>query len=205
MSIEVLHDNPFRKFCKDTKKDWYFVQRKGIDSVKFLLFKRDPEFKIGLVKEPWSQFDHMESNGDYTMVDSVFSGSQDKMTDEEYLALDDEAKLMLMSSIVTNEAEEESGYLVERDAVDFRGINRYGSTTEKCWMFTICVDDADMGKKNPQTDKELMAETIWITPEEVSGLECSITKTLCYELILEEMGVHLDRNFDPDKDIDFLD
>lgn len=134
---------------------YYYAERKGVDSVAFVLFSIDPndEKRIGIVKEfksPVNEF-----------VLTAFGGS-----------IDDEKYHNDLRELVVEEALEEAGFTISVDQVDYYGkcfvstqMNQY------CHLFGVNVDKKLQGKKTTTNIRELDSVITWITLPELYELE----------------------------------
>lgn len=144
-------DNEFLKIKKaDNKgKPYYYAERKGTDSVAFILLdKSKPNNKvIGLVKEYKPPI--------CMSMTTAFGGSLDKI-----------GKTPL--DIVIDEVREEAGYRVNPNQVQYLG--RYFVSTQMnqmCALYMVTVSDKNFIGKTTDDETEKQAEVKWLDIDEI--------------------------------------
>lgn len=132
-----------------------YAERKGIDSVSFVLFDRNVNNikRIGLVKEIKPSINRM-------MI-SAFGGSIDK----EYYKDD-------LRVLVQEEVKEESGFDVELHDIKYYGKVLVSSQMNQfCYLFGVSVDKDTQEERTTTNPAELESEVLWFELPEVPQLE----------------------------------
>lgn len=133
-----------RKGCSS----YYYAERLGIDSIAFVLWDNNTN-KAGLIKEfkpPINEF-----------LVTAFGGSLDKECSKK--------------QIVKDEVKEESGY--ENCEISFMGKSFVSTQMNQwCYLYLVDVTHAELGGREPQTEMEAQASTVWLSPDEVKNGYC---------------------------------
>lgn len=156
-SVFDNHNTEYKSEFITVKRNgnYYYAERKGIDSVAFVLFNihATDEKKIGLLKE--MKFPVEES------IVGAFGGSID---DEKYH--DD------LYSLVIDEALEEAGFIVDKDDITYYG--KYFVSTQMnqfCHLFGVTVDKFKQGLRTTTNPHELESFITWVSVPEVLQLK----------------------------------
>jgi hypothetical protein len=153
-SHKTVFDNQWFK-VKQTSSGFTYGERKGIDSVAFILASKEPNDPqpYGVVKEwkdPIEQF-----------VTTAFGGSIDKPEYKEDLEL-----------LVQAEVIEESGFTVSKDDIWYVGkIFVSTQMSQFCHLFIVFIDKITQKEKTTTNATELKAEVTWVTAKQLFLLE----------------------------------
>jgi len=152
-NAELLHTTPYVNLKKID--GFYFAERKGVDSVAFVLFatNTNDEKRIGLI-------DEFKIPVNKSLV-TAFGGS-----------IDDEKYHNDLRTLVQEEVLEESGFTVKLEDIDYYG-KMYVSTqmNQFCHLFGVTVDKNLQGLRTTTNPRELESVVTWITVPEVLQLE----------------------------------
>lgn len=136
--------NPWSTIKKIDKgeESYFFMERKGVDSVAFILFDalraNDP---FGLIHQYRGNF------GEWQI--GCFTGSLDKPELE-------------MIEIVKEEVKEESGYDVPVERITYITTECAGSqSNERVHLYFVDVTGLPPGELAPESDQEVNTETVW--------------------------------------------
>lgn len=145
---KVVFDSPYLK-VKQTKDKFFYAERKGVDSIAFMLVSKDEaeHRRFCVVKEfkdPMGQF-----------VTTAFGGSIDE----------DEFKENL-EHLVEIEVEEEAGFKVSKKDIKYVGKKLCSTQMNQfVHLFLIFVDKKKKGKKTTTNPTELKAQIAWVPAE----------------------------------------
>ena len=110
----VLFDTPFIKVKESYTQPYFYSERKGIDSVAFILFDREKN-QYGLVKERKPPMDarvseravrnyiSFDKDTKYAFLATAFGGSNDKISLEDYDKMGDAHRINHFRNIVISE------------------------------------------------------------------------------------------------------
>lgn len=150
---EVMYDNEWITVRKN--QGYYYSERKGVDSVAFVLFGINIEEpnRIGLIKEKKYPINKE--------IIGAFGGS----IDQEHFKDD-------LRILVKEEVMEESGFNVSLDDITFYGrvfvstqMNQY------CYLFGVSVNKLLQGTRTSDNPRELDSTVVWLTLPEILHLE----------------------------------
>lgn len=135
---------------KNNGESFYFMERKGVDSVAFILVDNNRPDCIGLLTQ------YRGSYGEFLL--GAYTGSLDKPE------LD-------LSHIVLEEVKEEAGFSIPEEDIDQRIIfiskEITGSmTNERVNLYIVNVTGLEQEKLEPESVFEENCENVWVTPEE---------------------------------------
>jgi len=152
---------------------FYYGERKGIDSVAFVLFaiNTDDDKRIGLVYELKPPLEHS--------LTGAFGGSID---DEKYY--DD------LRSLVKDEAMEEAGFDINVNDVKYYG-KYYVSTQQNqfCYLFGVTVDKTKQQLRTTTNVRELESTIMWVSLPEVVHLKEWKAILICLNRFLDNQSV----------------
>jgi len=148
-------DGGWLKIKKCSNHNYVYAERKGVDSVAFVLFDKNQNNtkRFGVVRELKPSIDKM--------MPTAFGGSIDK----EYYKQD-------LRVLVKEEVMEESGFDVELQDIKF--YDRILVSTQMnqfCYLFAVSVDRNKQQDKTTTNPAELLAEVIWLDLGEVAALQ----------------------------------
>jgi hypothetical protein len=136
---EILFDNPWVKM-KKTQKGFIYAERKGIDSVAFILIDKEKK-QIGVLEE--------YKDAIYKRLLTAFGGSIDKHQND-------------LKQLVIEEILEESGFQVEKNQVKkVAKIYCSNMMNQFVHLFVVFVDKNKQGKKTTTNPSELKSTVIW--------------------------------------------
>lgn len=152
---EVLYTSPHGWITVKKNGEFYYCERKGQDSIAFVLFSSNIEDhkRIGVVRE-------YKSPIGIPLV-TAFGGS-----------IDDEKYHDNLYTLVIDEVLEESGFKVEASDITYYG-KVYVSTqmNQFCHLFAVSVDKFIQGLRTTDNPLELQSVIEWLTLPEVFQLE----------------------------------
>jgi ADP-ribose pyrophosphatase YjhB (NUDIX family) len=144
-------ENEFLKIKKAENvdgRDYFYAERKGKDSIAFILWNKDKEKQqVGLIKEfkpPVGKF-----------LKTAFGGSLDQPNSTPI-------------DMCIREVEEEAGFKVDRSKVIY--VGSYFVSTQMnqfCHLYLVNVKEKDFVGRKPQDKSEEAAEVVWMNPNEV--------------------------------------
>lgn len=161
---------------------YFYAERKGADSVAFILIDYNRDDKFGMISERKPPLD--ERFNDLVFLETAFGGSNDMIDDESYFKMSDDVVIEHFRELVQTEAREESGYVVDLDRIKFIS-KEYVSTqmNQFCFMFTVDVTNIIQGEADPQNKEEAMAKVVWKTLDGVKATNDWKTKTILFNSI----------------------
>lgn len=173
----VTCENEWLKVKKAKDRNFYFTERRGVDSVAFILIDKK-ENQIGLINEtkpPFNERDYPNESGAMSFKTSAFGGSlfDAGYTREEYLALDEDKKIELARETAIKECREEAGYTPIKALYVGKTFNN-SMSNEYIYNFVIVVDTDEEQNRDPQTPGEALANVVWTEEEtkDSNGLDC---------------------------------
>lgn len=159
----------FIKIKSYSESPFYYAERKGIDSVAFILVDESRVVdKFGLVNEGKPPLADRYGKTRVTL-DTAFGGSNDNIDVEEYESMNGYEKINHMRRLVITETEEESGYTVDADRVNF--VSKEFVSTQMnqfCYLFIVDVTGLDQGKKTSTDELESRAYVKWLDSDMVA-------------------------------------
>lgn len=161
---------------------YFYAERKGMDSVAFILIDNNRKEKYGVINERKPPMD--ERYNELFFVETAFGGSNDMIADEKYLSMSDSDIITHFKKLVSIEAREECGYDVSLDKIEFIS-KELVSTQMNQWAYLFIVDVTGMeqGDKDPQNAEEAMATIVWKTFKQVQKMNDWKTKTILFNMI----------------------
>lgn len=151
---KTLFDNEWLK-VKQTKGGFTYAERKGVNSIAFILLSKDANDKTscGVIQE-WK--DPIEK-----FITTAFGGSIDKDEYKNDLEL-----------LVQDEVREESGFEVPTEDIWYVG-KVFCSTqmNQFVHLFIVRVDKEKQGPKTTTNPTEMKAEIVWLAPKQLAKLE----------------------------------
>lgn len=162
---------------------YFYAERKGVDSVAFILIDENRGGdKYAVFNERKPPMD--ERYGELVFVETAFGGSNDLIDDEKYFTMNEDDIITHMSKLVKMEAREEAGYDVDLNRVHFIS-KELVSTQMNQWAYLFFVDVTNVkpGKRSPQNKEEEMGEVRWKTFKQVQKMNDWKTKTIIFNLI----------------------
>jgi hypothetical protein len=161
---------------------YFYAERKGVDSVAFILLDENRSDKYGVVNERKPPMD--ERFGELAFIETAFGGSNDIIDDEKYFEMTDEEVIDHLKQIVKMEAREEGGYDVDMSKIKFIS-KELVSTQMNQWafLFVVNVTGVKQGKTDPQNAEEAMATIRWKNFKQVQRMNDWKTKTIIFNLI----------------------
>jgi hypothetical protein len=181
MSSDVVYDSSFFKVRRNPSGWYFYGERKGIDSVAFILLKKGDKDSYCLVNERKPPLD--EFTGDEAFLTTAFGGSQDKIDRNTYLGMPEKEKLSLMTSIAHSECSEEGGFLVDDSRTIFLGkVLLSTQMNQYVYCFVFDVTGLKFSGTNPQDKGEEKATLVWMTENEVADSECIKARAILLSL-----------------------
>lgn len=161
---------------------YFYAERKGMDSVAFILVDENRTNKYGVINERKPPMDERYDN--LVFVETAFGGSNDMIDDEKYLSMSDDEVIVHFKKLVKIEAREECGYDVDLDKIKFIS-KELVSTQMNQWafMFVVDVTNIKQGAKDPQNAEEAMATVLWKSFKQVQKMNDWKTKTILFNMI----------------------
>ena len=161
---------------------YFYAERKGMDSVAFILVDNNRADKYGVVNERKPSMDHRE--GKEVMMETAFGGSNDMIDDEEYIKMSEEDVIEHLRELVQTEAREESGYRVDLNRIEFVSKELVSTQMNQyCFMFKVDVTGLEAGERDPQNAEEEIAETKWKTLKGIQMTNDWKAKTILFNSI----------------------
>lgn len=151
---KVVFDNEWLK-VKQTGGGFTYAERKGVNSIAFILLSQDPKDKepIGVIqewKDPIEQF-----------ITTAFGGSIDEKEFKNDLEL-----------LVKTEVQEESGFIVSEEDIWYVGkVLCSTQMNQFVHLFIVRVDKSSQGPKTTTNPTEMNAEVVWLAPKQLTKLE----------------------------------
>ena len=181
--VKVVYDHPFFK-VKVNPGGWYhYGERKGVDSVAFILFDKSEEnTKYCLTRETKPPLDEFSEDGE-VFVTTAFGGSQDEIGSAEYIELPEDKKLSLMKSISIKECAEEAGYKVPEESSIFLGkVLLSTQMNQYVYCFAFDVTGIEFTGRDPQDRGEEKAELVWGDRKFIVESECMKARAILISL-----------------------
>ena len=184
MSSEVVFETPFMSVRKSPGGWFFYAERKGIDSVAFVLFdKSDDKVKYCLVNETKPPMEEFNSDKEVFLT-TAFGGSQDKVNRDEYVELSEDSKLDLMKTIALSECSEEGGYDITDDSriLFLDKVLLSTQMNQYVYCFAFDVTGLDFKGTRPQDRGEEKATLVWVSQEDIESSECIKARAIVYTL-----------------------
>lgn len=170
MSSEaILFKTPGNFIQIKSSGGYYYAERKGMDSVAFVLYDSSKTACYGLVHE---LKDPLCFRFKKTMfLTTAFGGSNDGIPLEQYIGLSIKERHKHFEDLVIQEVEEESGFTVSSKHISFMG--EYFVSTQMnqfCYCYLVNVtpgNGSSQGKARPQDAVEAMSSVKWLTEDQV--------------------------------------
>lgn len=172
----------FLKLKSASTTPYFYAERKGVDSVAFILIDENRSNKYGVVNERKPPMD--DRFGELAFIETAFGGSNDIIDDEKYFDMTDDAAIIHFKKIVKIEAREEAGFDVELDRIHYISKELVSTQMNQwCFLFIVDVTNVDEGEKDPQNETEAMADVRWKTFKEVQKMNDWKTKSIIFNKI----------------------
>ena len=161
---------------------YFYAERKGIDSVAFILIDNNRPDKYGVINERKPPMDARYNTDIF--VETAFGGSNDMVDDDKYSKLTEVEMILHFKKLAKIECREEAGFDVDLDRIKFISKDLV-STQMNQWAFMYAVDVTDMeqGERDPQNKEEAMAKVVWKTFKEVQKMNDWKTKSIIFSMI----------------------
>ena len=166
-------DGGFLKVHKAPVGKYFYSERKGVDSVAFILFDKETK-KFGLTNEQkpplFKRFDNNEM-----FVVTAFGGSIDTLSESEYMEKQSYDQILVGQGVVIREVKEEAGFTVNPLNVTYMGTYMVSTQSNQlCHTYIVGVNGSEVGDRIPQTKMEATAKTKWISLDDVhNGAYCN--------------------------------
>ena len=97
---KVIFESPgkFLVVKSASTTSYFYAERKGMDSVVFILVDNNRNDKYGMINERKPPMDHRM--GEEVMMETAFGGSNDVIDDDEYLAMNEEEVIEYLRELV---------------------------------------------------------------------------------------------------------
>jgi hypothetical protein len=181
---KVIFETPseFLKIKSAETTPYFYVERKGIDSVAFILFDENRDEYFGVTNERKPPMD--ERFGELAFIETAFGGSNDIIDYSVYSAMNENEIVENMREIVKIEAKEEAGYTVDSKHIQFIS-KEFVSTQMNQWVYLFLVDVSGLsqGKTEPQNATEAMATVVWKNTKQVQKMSDWKTKTIVFNVL----------------------
>lgn len=176
----------FLKILKAPNHNFYYTQRKGIDSVSIVLVHEET-LKIGLTRESKPPFSERE-NVPLAFKLTALGGSLFDMVDtQEYLKMSEEGRTNIAQLTAQKEVLEEAGYDVPMENVQvLKKVVFNSMSNEYVYLCVVMVDDSHKVPPSPQNHLESLASIEW---HEIETLDIECGKTLATLCQMGLMGV----------------
>lgn len=185
-SSTVLFENSRIAIRKSKEKGFTYCERAGVDSVAFLIFKREGDgfINLGVIKEFKPSLSDRYQEEIY--LPTAFGGSQDKISREDYLSLNDDERFDFMLELAKQECKEESGYLIEDlDRCYFTGVDFLSSQMNQLvYNFAFDVTDLENTGTVPYNQYEAKSQVVWFYPDRlIKEVGCAKAKSIYVSLM----------------------
>jgi hypothetical protein len=161
---------------------YFYAERKGMDSVAFILVDSNRSNKYGMINERKPPMDHRM--GEEVFMETAFGGSNDVIDDDTYLAMSESEVIEHLRELVQTEAREESGFDIGLDRIKFVSKELVSTQMNQfCFMFIVDVTDIEQGESDPQNAEEARATIIWKTLKGVQKTNDWKAKTILFNAI----------------------
>jgi len=176
---KVLFDTPYIKVKEAPNDKYFYSERKGIDSVAFIL-KDSKKGLYGLISERKPPLDErvveraIRKTVDFDLetkkafLVTAFGGSNDKIDIETYKNMGDVERITTFMNTVVDEVREEAGFKIKPSRVSFCG-KVFVSTQQNqfCYLYVVDVTDIKQGKPEYENAVEAESEVVWKTRDEI--------------------------------------
>lgn len=159
---------------------YFYAERKGVDSVAFILIDADIDNMYGLINERKPAMDHRV--GEKVMMETAFGGSND-LIEDSYLRMDENEAIENMRKLVQLETKEESGYSVPLDRINYVSKELVSTQMNQfCFMFIVDITGITIGERHPQNEEEAISSVTWKTSDEIRSTNDWKSKTILFNL-----------------------
>ncbi len=166
---------------------YFYTERKGIDSVAFILMDRNNPKRYGVVNERKPPLD--ERFGGIAFLETAFGGSNDIIDNAEYLNMSSDQIIEHMTEIVKIEAREEAGFDVDYNRIIFVSQELVSTQMNQwCYLFIVDVTDIEQGETDPQNETEAMASIVWKNFKEVKEMYDWKAKSIIFNFMAFLIG-----------------
>jgi 8-oxo-dGTP pyrophosphatase MutT (NUDIX family) len=177
----------FLKIKKAPNHNFYYTERKGIDSVSIVLIDKVSR-KIGLTMESKPPFSERENVPLAFKLTALGGSLFDMVGTEEYLKMSFEDQLEVATKTAIKEVQEEAGY--ECVKIHFCGRVVFNSmSNEYVYLFLAEVDASEDAKPDPQNHLESLAKIEWVDIEEGSVIECGKTLATLMNMAILDIDI----------------
>lgn len=158
---------------------YFYAERKGMDSIAFILIDNNRDKKYGMINERKPPMDYRM--GEEVMMETAFGGSNDMIDVEEYINMSDDEIISHFKELVQTECREESGYRVDLDKIEFVSKELVSTQMNQfCYLFKVDVTGVEQGEKEPQNREEAIATVEWKSLKDVQKTNDWKAKTILF-------------------------
>ncbi len=193
----IIYNNKYRSVRQ--YREIIFFQRRGIDSIAFILYDKNREKPYGLIRERKPVLDyryHTENclkENDYVFatehgvfLQTAFGGSNDTITEEEYKKFSELERIEHFKELVKKEALEEAGYSVEYDKIHYTGKDFVSTQMNQfCYLFYVDVTGLEKGEPTTTSEIEKLATVEWLSAKEISAEHDWKAKSILFNMFIE--------------------
>lgn len=169
----------FLKIKKAPNYNFYYTERKGIDSVSIVLVNEETML-IGLTREAKPPFSEREGIPLAFKLTALGGSLFDMVDTEKYLKMTEEERLVIVENTAKKEVLEEAGYDVPMDNVKvLKKVVFSSMSNEYVYLCVVMVSETNKVQPSPQNHLESLANIEWVDFE-TDDVECGKTlATLC--------------------------
>lgn len=182
----------FLKILKAPNHNFYYTQRKGIDSVSIVLV-HDETLEIGLTRESKPPFSEREGVPLAFKLTALGGSLFDMVDTQEYLKMPEEGRVKIVQLTAQKEVLEEAGYDVPLENVKVGKKVVFNSmSNEYVYLCVVLVNDSHKVPPIPQNHLESLASIEWLSEEELETIECGKTLATLSAMALTGLGAQDD-------------
>lgn len=170
----------FLKIKKAPNHNFYYTERKGIDSVSIILVNSD-DMTVGLTREAKPPFSEREGVPLAFKLTALGGSLFDMVDTEEYLKMTEEERTHIVALTAQKEVLEEAGYDIPLEEIKVLQKVVFNSmSNEYVYLCCTLLASETNAQPDPQNHLESLAKIEFITIEENLDIECGKTlATLC--------------------------
>lgn len=173
----------FLKVKSAENTPYFYAERKGIDSIAFILLDKKNDKPYGVVYERKPPMDERH-NGNFAFLETAFGGSNDIIDIETYEKMSKKEIISHMKKIVQLETKEEAGYEVSFDKISFISKDLVSTQMNQwAYLFLVDVTDIKQGETDPQNETEAMAKLVWKDLKGISEMNDWKAKSIIFSLL----------------------
>jgi hypothetical protein len=188
----TIFDTPFIKVKEAKTEKYFYSERKGVDSVAFIL-NDNISGSFGFINERKPPLDERISEDidipfkeEEAFLETAFGGSNDGINMEEYFKMNEEERISHFKKTVIAETREEAGYEITEENIEF--VSKVFVSTQQnqfCYLFLVDITGKESFEPEYENSTEAKSNVVWKTLDEAFETQDWKAKTILGHKLFE--------------------